>query len=179
MLGYTDLRILRTLLNSGIELRHFHLDPKSFNSFKTPDELNRRYLQGAVHPGCQAVSACLESAGILPRDVDLPLVCSCTGYLCPDLGSHLIGHVGFRRDVQRAPMLGLGCADVVPTLQRASDFARANPGKTFRSFGNMSSPAVRYVLDEVAHTGDPQSGDLGVMVAPGPGMAAEAALLKW
>jgi polyketide synthase Type III len=26
-------------------------------------------------------------------------------------------------------MLGLGCAGAVPTLQRASDFARANPGR--------------------------------------------------
>jgi 3,5-dihydroxyphenylacetyl-CoA synthase len=328
MLAYTDSRILRVFLSSGIEFRHFHLDPKSFNRFETPDELNRRYLQGAMHTGCQAVSACLESAGILPRDVDLLLVCSCTGYLCPDLGSRLIGHMGFRRDVQRAPMLGLGCAGAVATLQRASDFARANPGKialmlaveicsasyyqdetletavgnaicadgaaafllttnpdtghatgsradlrfpeivdfqsfldpaqldkvglaqrdgklrivlapevrdlagpmianaldpllrrhglqrsdirfwvahpggrkvidevkkhlllteeelqfsrrVLRNYGNMSSPTVMYVLDEVARTGDPQPGDLGVMVALGPGMAAETALLKW
>jgi alkylresorcinol/alkylpyrone synthase len=36
-----------------------------------------------------------------------------------------------------------------------------------------------YVLDEVARTGDPEPGDWGVMVALGPGMAAEAALLSW
>jgi predicted naringenin-chalcone synthase len=36
-----------------------------------------------------------------------------------------------------------------------------------------------FVLDEVIRNGDPQRGDLGVMVAMGPGMAAEAALLMW
>jgi len=51
--------------------------------------------------------------------------------------------------------------------------------RVLRNYGNMSSPTVMYVLDEVARTGNPQPGDLGVMVALGPGMAAEAALLKW
>src|SRR5436190_16317242 len=129
MLGYTDLGILRIFLNSGIESRYFHLDPENFNRFETADDLNQRYLQGATYIGSRAVNACLESARITPRGVELFLVCSSTGYLCPDLGSRLIGHMGFRPDVQRAPMLGLGCAGAVPTLQRASDFARANPGR--------------------------------------------------
>jgi len=315
-------------MNSGIEFRHFQQDSENFNRFETADELNQRYLQGAMHTGCGAVNACLTSAGMTPRDVDLLLVCSCTGYLCPDLGSRLIGHMGFRPDIQRGPMLGLGCAGAVPTLQRATDFVRANPGKialilaveicsasyyqdnsletavgnaicadgaaafllsanpetsqsvgsrgdirfprvvdfqsfldpaqidkvgleqrdgklriilstevrdlagpmieravdpllrrnglyrsdirfwvahpggrkvidqvkkhmglteedlrfsrnVLRNYGNMSSPTVMYVLDEVARNGDPYPGDWGVMVALGPGMAAEAALLRW
>ena len=54
-------------------------------------------------------------------------------------------------------------------------FSRA----VMRNFGNMSSPTVMFVLDEVMRTGDPQPGDWGVMVALGPGLAAEAALLRW
>jgi predicted naringenin-chalcone synthase len=48
-----------------------------------------------------------------------------------------------------------------------------------RNYGNMSSPTVMFVLDEVVRTGDPQPGDWGVMIAMGPGMAAEVALLRW
>jgi alkylresorcinol/alkylpyrone synthase len=48
-----------------------------------------------------------------------------------------------------------------------------------RTYGNMSSPTVMFVLDEVVRNGDPQPGDWGVMLALGPGMAAEAALLRW
>jgi predicted naringenin-chalcone synthase len=48
-----------------------------------------------------------------------------------------------------------------------------------RNYGNMSSPTVMFVLDEVMRNGDPQPGDLGVMVALGPGMAAEVVLLRW
>jgi alkylresorcinol/alkylpyrone synthase len=54
-------------------------------------------------------------------------------------------------------------------------FSRA----VLRNYGNMSSPTVMFVLDEVIRTGNTELGDLGVMVALGPGMAAEAALLKW
>jgi predicted naringenin-chalcone synthase len=48
-----------------------------------------------------------------------------------------------------------------------------------RNYGNMSSPTVMFVLDEVARNGDPRPGDWGVMIALGPGMAAEVALLRW
>jgi alkylresorcinol/alkylpyrone synthase len=48
-----------------------------------------------------------------------------------------------------------------------------------RNYGNMSSPTVMFVLNEVVRNGNPQPGDWGVMIAMGPGMAAEAALLRW
>jgi predicted naringenin-chalcone synthase len=54
-------------------------------------------------------------------------------------------------------------------------FSRA----VLRNYGNMSSPTVMFVLDEVIRTGDPRRGDWGVMIALGPGMAAEVALLRW
>ena len=48
-----------------------------------------------------------------------------------------------------------------------------------RNYGNMSSPTVMFVLDDVVRNGDPQPRDLGAMIALGPGMAAEVALLRW
>jgi predicted naringenin-chalcone synthase len=48
-----------------------------------------------------------------------------------------------------------------------------------RNFGNMSSTSVMFVLDEVITHGEPGHGDWGVMIALGPGMAAEAVLLRW
>jgi predicted naringenin-chalcone synthase len=48
-----------------------------------------------------------------------------------------------------------------------------------RPYGNMSSPTVLFVLEEVARAGCPRPGDWGVMIALGPGMAAEMALLQW
>jgi len=38
---------------------------------------------------------------------------------------------------------------------------------------------VLFVLNEVLRSGSPQPGDYGVLLALGPGFAAEAALLRW
>lgn len=51
--------------------------------------------------------------------------------------------------------------------------------KILRQYGNLSAATVLFVLEEAMRTGNPQIGDLGVMVALGPGFAAEAALLRW
>jgi alkylresorcinol/alkylpyrone synthase len=43
----------------------------------------------------------------------------------------------------------------------------------------MSSATVLFVLEAVMASGRPSPGDYGVMVALGPGFAAEGALLRW
>jgi polyketide synthase Type III len=317
--GYENERIRKIFLNSDIEYRHFYFE-NTLNREESSDEINQRYLSGAVKTGCRAILECVNSAGITVQNVDFLAVCTCTGYVCPDVGTRLIAHMGFKNNVQRAAIVGLGCAGALPTLQRAVDFVRANPGRqalmlaveicsacyyvdktletvignaicadgaaafllgaeepgdhrypqivdfeTFidtehieevglqhrggklrivlgvsiqhlagplienalhqllrrhglsqssisfwvvhpggrkvienvqkhfgmtdaqlrfsravlRNYGNMSAPTVMFVLDEVVQNGDPRSGDWGVMIALGPGMAAEVALLKW
>jgi len=317
--GYETERIRKIFLNSDIEYRHFYFGGTP-NLLENSDQQNQRYLSGAVKIGCRAILNCLESAGRTVQDLDFLAVCTCTGYTCPDVGSRLIAHMGFRKNVQRASITCLGCAGALPTLQRATDFVRANPGRlalvlaveicsscyyvdntletvignaicadgaaafllganeqtnsaypqiidfeTFldteqieevglqhrngklrivlgasvqhlagpmiekalqqllrrhglsqsdvcfwvvhpggrkvidnvqkhfgmtddqlrfsravlRNYGNMSSPTVMFVLDEVVRNGDPRPGDWGVMIALGPGMAAEVALLRW
>jgi polyketide synthase Type III len=319
MAGYTSPRILEIFRNCDIDYRHLYVEPGQKRE-ETPGELNERYLRGAMETGCRALATCFQSAETTANDIDLLIVCTSTGYVCPDLASRLVGHMGFRRDVRRAAVLGLGCAGAVPALQRACDFVQAHPSltaamlaveicsacylvdgsmdtvvgnaicadgaaafvlsgkpatrsrgpaildfesyidsehldkvgfehrdgklrivlansvrdiagpmieravdallerngmsraevrfwiahpggrkvidnvqtrleltdeqlrfsrKVMRNYGNMSSPTVMFVLDEVIRTGDPQRGDLGVMVALGPGMAAEAVLLTW
>jgi len=126
--GYESERIRKIFANSDIEYRHFYFGATP-NLQETSDQQNQRYLSGAIKTGCRAILNCVESAGISVKDVDFLAVCTCTGYVCPDVGSRLIAHMGFRRNVQRASVVGLGCAGAVPTLQRASDFVRANPGR--------------------------------------------------
>lgn len=51
--------------------------------------------------------------------------------------------------------------------------------RVLRQFGNMSSATVLFVLNEVIRSGQTSPGDLGVMLALGPGFCAEGALLRW
>ncbi len=320
--GYASPRIREIFFNCDIAHRHFWLDPEGFTPTESPDELHARYRDGALHLACQAAKDCMNSAGLQAADVDCILVATCTGYLCPDLSTLLAGHLQFRSDVQRGALLGHGCAGALPLLQRASDYARANPGHrvmavavevcsaayyidtsletvignaicadgaaavllstnrclqpgallpavlgfhsvldstqrdkvgfeqregklrivlaaeirelagpildrcldglleprglrredirfwilhpggrkvldsaagylclteeqlrfsrhVLRNFGNMSSPTVLFVLNEVVQSGKPHPGDYGVLLALGPGFVAEAALLQW
>ncbi len=326
LMGYTSPRVRQIFLNSDIDYRHFWADPETFSPNESPDQLHARYREGAMHLACLAARDALAAPGWSSSGVDCILVASCTGYLCPDLATLLVGHLNLRSDVQRGALLGHGCAGALPLLQRASDYARAHPGRrvlaiaveicsaayyidtsletvignaicadgaaavalsspseaestdgnpcrapqivgfqsvldpsqldkvgfeqrggklriilaaeirdlagpiiercleellaprglrkedvrfwilhpggrkvldaagnylglseeqlrrsrhVLRNFGNMSSPTVLFVLNEVLRSGEPQSGDYGVLLALGPGFASEAALLRW
>ena len=48
-----------------------------------------------------------------------------------------------------------------------------------RNYGNMSSPTVLFVLDEIIRSGNPQPGDYALLMAFGPGLTMEACLLRW
>ncbi len=55
------------------------------------------------------------------------------------------------------------------------DYSRA----VLRDYGNMSSPTVLFVLDEIQRRGNPQPGDWGVLMAFGPGLTMESFLVRW
>jgi predicted naringenin-chalcone synthase len=46
-------------------------------------------------------------------------------------------------------------------------------------YGNMSSPTILFVLNEVQRSGLPARGDYGMMLAFGPGLTLEGALVQW
>lgn len=60
-----------------------------------------------------------------------------------------------------------------------SDEQVASSRRVLRDYGNMSSPTVLFVLQDLLATGDPRPGDHAVMMAFGPGLTMEACLLRW
>ena len=52
--GYQGERIRKIFLNGDIEYRHFYLEG-ALNRRETSDQLNQRYLRGAMKTGCQAI----------------------------------------------------------------------------------------------------------------------------
>jgi alkylresorcinol/alkylpyrone synthase len=77
-------------------------------------------------------------------------------------------HSAGRRVLDRA-------AEVLGLDDRDLRHARA----VLRRFGNMSSATILFVLEETLRHEQPAPGDWGVMIALGPGFAAEGALLAW
>jgi alkylresorcinol/alkylpyrone synthase len=81
---------------------------------------------------------------------------------------HFVLHSAGRRVIEQAR-----------TLLGLTDAQLAHSRHVLRVYGNMSSATVLFVLEEALKSGAPQPGDWGLMIALGPGFAAEGALLRW
>ena len=89
---------------------------------------------------------------------------------------------GLKKDDVRHFVLHSAGRRVIEQARRLIDLDEAqvaNSRRVLRQFGNMSSATVVFVLDELLRSGAPAPGDWGLMVALGPGFAAEGALLRW
>ena len=127
--AFADWRRLAPVYgNAAIETRHssvplgWYLEPHGFA------ERNARYLGAAVDLLEQAAQQALDRAGLGTEAVDAIVTVSSSGIATPALDARLMQRLGFRTDVQRLPIFGLGCAGGVIGLARAGQIARAEPG---------------------------------------------------
>jgi polyketide synthase Type III len=127
----TDPKIRSIFLNGHIETRHLYLsEPKDgLMVEESNQQLIDKHLRGSLEIGSQAIEECFHPLGVAPYDIDFLCCVSSTGFLCPGITAHLIKKMGFRENVQRSDILGMGCNAGINGLQAATAFARANPGK--------------------------------------------------
>jgi alkylresorcinol/alkylpyrone synthase len=79
-------------------------------------ERNAAYLAGAQDLFVAAATRALAAAGCEARDVDTIVTISSTGIATPSLEARVAGRMGFRSDVERVPVFGLGCAGGISGL---------------------------------------------------------------
>ncbi len=112
---------------NGIAKRHFALSqiPQLFDL--DAESLNHAFEIEAPALAQMALKEALEKAHLLPDDIDALFVCTCTGYICPGITSHVAEKTGMRSDAYLQDIVGLGCGAAIPTLQSASNFLKAYP----------------------------------------------------
>jgi alkylresorcinol/alkylpyrone synthase len=93
-------------------------------------ELSREYQRHSIRLGGRAAECALLKARVDPREVDLIITVSCTGFMIPSLDAYLINQMGMRSDIRRLPITELGCAAGAAMLGRARDFLQAYPDST-------------------------------------------------
>jgi alkylresorcinol/alkylpyrone synthase len=127
--GRKDIeRMMPIFTNTGIARRYscvpidWYLAP---HGWKDRTEL---YVNNAVDLLEKVALSLLEEAGLARDRIDAIVVSSTTGIATPSLDALVIERMGLRRDIQRLPIFGLGCAGGVIGLSRAADLARAKPG---------------------------------------------------
>jgi alkylresorcinol/alkylpyrone synthase len=126
---YDDFeRLAKVFESSGIRQRftvrplEWYLEPLGW------PERNAAYLEGASQLFFDAAQKALDHAGVRASDVDTVVTVSSTGIATPSLEARLAGRIGFRADVERVPVFGLGCAGGVSGISIGSRLAQSRPG---------------------------------------------------
>src|SRR5271154_2362140 len=114
--------------NTGIIKRHgvkpfdWYLERRGW------PERTKAFLEGAEALFVEAAEKALANAQLSAGDIDTIVTVCSTGIATPSLEARVAGRLGFRSDVTRVPMFGLGCAGGVSGLSIAARLAQARPG---------------------------------------------------
>ncbi len=126
---YKDFsRLSRTFETSGVERRYSVCPPDWFFEDRGWVERTEAYLSGASKLFAEAARKALASAGMDAAEIDCIVTVSSTGLATPTLEARVHEELGFRSNVKRVPVFGLGCAGGVSGLSLASRLAIAEPG---------------------------------------------------
>ncbi|UCM91362.1 type III polyketide synthase [Streptomyces marincola] len=118
---------LRLIENTGVRTRHIVQPVEETLRHPGFEKRNQVYEAEAKRRVPQVVFKALDHAGLGPRDIDLIVYVSCTGFMMPSLTAWLINTLGFDDDTRQLPIAQLGCAAGGAAINRAHDFCLAYP----------------------------------------------------
>ena len=127
--GFRDFdRMTSVFTNAGIQQRQLACPVDWYRDERTFAERTAVYLDVGLELFIAAATRALTEAGLDADQVDTIITVSSTGIATPSLEARALGRMGFRTDVARVPVFGLGCAGGVSGLGLAAKLARATPG---------------------------------------------------
>jgi len=142
--------VRKILINpdSGIERRRLALERIDSVFHHDAQCLNETFEREAPRLAHAALGNALTRAGVAADDLDALILCTCTGYLCPGVSSHLAEISGMRPDVYLADLVGLGCGAAIPMLRAAHGYLAAHPGARVATVAVEVCSAAFYVDDD-------------------------------
>jgi alkylresorcinol/alkylpyrone synthase len=151
-------RLIPAFSNAGIDSRRSCVPLAWYAERHGWKDKNGLYVENAVALATEAAKACLARAELPLDQVDAIVAVSSSGIATPSLDSLVLEKLGLRRDVERLPIFGLGCAGGVLGLARAAAIARSAPeinvlvvfvelcGLTFRQADRTKSNIIATAL---------------------------------
>lgn len=121
-------RLIPVFENTGIARRYSCVPIEWYLGDHGWMDRTRLYIDSAIDLLETVTRSLLDEARLETSDIDSIVVVSTTGIATPSLDALLMERMGLRRDMQRLPIFGLGCAGGLIGLSRAGDLARARPG---------------------------------------------------
>jgi alkylresorcinol/alkylpyrone synthase len=121
-------RMIPVFANTGIERRYSCVPIEWYLGDHGWMDRTELYVSSAVYLLEEVTRKLLAETGLRADQLDGIVLVSTTGVATPSLDAILIERMKLRRDIQRLPIFGLGCAGGVIGLARAAQLAMVQPG---------------------------------------------------
>ncbi|MEP5154930.1 type III polyketide synthase [Planktotalea sp.] len=121
-------RLSKSFATAGIDRRYSVVPIDWFSDEHGWVDRNVAFIEGAKAMFLDAAQAALKDAGWDSADVDCVVTVSSTGIATPTLEAQVFSDMGFRDDIMRVPLFGLGCAGGVTGLSVARSLANGQAG---------------------------------------------------
>ena len=121
-------RLARVFESAEIRQRHTVMPLEWYLKPLGWPERNEAYLHGAGDLFVDAATKAMAAADLSAAQVDVVVTVSSTGIATPTLDARAARQMGFRSDIERVPVFGLGCAGGAAGLAIAAKMARSRPG---------------------------------------------------
>jgi alkylresorcinol/alkylpyrone synthase len=120
-------RMMPVYANTGINMRHSICPYEWFREEQGWQQRSEAFVTGASHLFGVVSARALEQAGLSASQIDTIVMISSTGIATPTIEARVMSELGFRDDVNRVPVFGLGCAGGIAGLALAARLAAAQP----------------------------------------------------
>lgn len=129
--GEGDVKRRMSRLHNAVQVegRHLALSIPEYLELKTFGQANDAFIRVGTQIAEEAVQAALADAGLGPKDVDAIFFTTVTGLATPTIDARLVNRMGFRPNVKRTPLFGLGCVGGAAGVARMADYLRAFPSQ--------------------------------------------------
>jgi alkylresorcinol/alkylpyrone synthase len=117
-------RMAQVFANAGIDRRYSVCPVEWFETASNWGDRAERFLEGAKILFQQTATEALLQSGFKASEIDVIVTVSSTGIATPSVEAHVMHEMGFRDDVMRVPVFGLGCAGGVTGLALAAQLAQ-------------------------------------------------------
>lgn len=114
--------------SAQVATRHLALPLEQYAKLDGFTDANNAFLSAAVELGSEAVARALDDASLAPEEVDIIMSTTVTGIAVPSLDARIAARLGFRPDVKRVPLMGLGCMAGAAGIARMHDIVIGAPG---------------------------------------------------
>jgi len=149
LFGLQNKKNASIFINSNIESRYLSL-PAADDSGRIPEETSlelwHKHRKQSIHAGGTVITEVLKELNLKPTDIDYLVCVTSTGFLCPGLTAYFVKEFGFKSNIHRIDLVGMGCHGGLNGMQPIVNYCRQfNKGHGLLVCVEICSSA--YVID--------------------------------